>query len=385
MQTKDALPRSLAQLLNQLDAQGVHDYRRYQAVHRFLDAKAREKGVPLTGIFELTPLCNLDCKMCYVHLGQAAILPTERWIDIIHQAVNAGMLYARLTGGECLTYPGFREIYLYLRKLGVETGILTNGVLLNEETTAFLAENKPSMVQITLYGASEDGYERVTGHRCFHTVMENIRRLRQANIPVQVVTTPSEFMTDGEQIVTLLHEMHMPMTINAGLVKPRAETGRELHNANLDAYIAMNRRRMQLTGQQCGLAPDPADLPDAGGRGEKRVGVKCGAGRSTFSIDWRGCMKPCNNFPCEGVNVFETGFAEAWRCTHTTATQFPQPAECSGCRYEGVCKHCVAEHAAGAPPGHASPSICAWGKRMVAEGLLKFAASDGEIDPKEGF
>ena len=35
---------------------------------RYLEGKAREKGVPLSGQFELTPLCNFSCKMCYVHL-----------------------------------------------------------------------------------------------------------------------------------------------------------------------------------------------------------------------------------------------------------------------------------------------------------------------------
>ena len=61
-------PQSLRELLAQLDAEGITDYRRYQAVRRFLDFKARDRGVPISGTFELTPLCNLDCKMCYVHL-----------------------------------------------------------------------------------------------------------------------------------------------------------------------------------------------------------------------------------------------------------------------------------------------------------------------------
>lgn len=211
MEHKETLPRSLNQLLMQLDKQGIRDYRRYQAVHRYLDRKAREKGVPLTGIFELTPLCNLDCKMCYVHLdreqmGAAKLLAPQQWQQIMEQAVKAGMLYARLTGGECLTYPGFRELYLYLRQQGVETGILTNGVLLDKEMVAFLTENKPAMVQITLYGASEEGYERVTGHRCFQAVLNHILALREVGIPLSVVTTPNAYMTDGVEIVRLLHE-----------------------------------------------------------------------------------------------------------------------------------------------------------------------------------
>ena len=101
-------PESLRELLAQLDDQGITDYRRYDAVRRFLSFKAREKNVPISGSFELTPLCNLDCKMCYVHLNKdqmcgASLLGVDVWKDVMRHAIDAGMMYARLTGGECLT------------------------------------------------------------------------------------------------------------------------------------------------------------------------------------------------------------------------------------------------------------------------------------------
>ena len=34
---------------------------------------ARGHDTPISGDFELTPLCNLDCKMCYVHLADPAV------------------------------------------------------------------------------------------------------------------------------------------------------------------------------------------------------------------------------------------------------------------------------------------------------------------------
>ena len=372
----DLEPRSLMHLISWLDANGITDYRRYKMVKGFLDNKARMKGIPLSGCFELTPLCNLDCRMCYVHLnkdqlGGAQLLTTEQWKSIIDDAVKAGMMFARLTGGECLTYPGFREVYLHLRSLGVETGILSNGILMNDEMVAFLKDHKPCMAQITLYGASDDGYERVTGRRVFHTVMGNIRKLMDAGIPLSVVVTPNEFMTDGEDVVRLIHGLGVPTAINSGLMKPREETGRVLHDAAVDTYVSMMKLHRVLSGQEIDNAIDPEELPDRGGSGEAAVGVRCGAGRSCFSVDWRGNMKPCNNFPCQGVSVFDSGFADAWRRTHHTAAHFPRPIECEGCKYQSVCKHCVAEHASGAPCGHASPAICAWGQRMVAEGIAK--------------
>ena len=375
--TQPQLPTTLRALLAELDAQGITDYRRYERVRTYLNFKAREKNSPISGSFELTPLCNLDCKMCYVHLNKAQmngapLLTVEQWKNIMGQAVDGGMMYARLTGGECLTYPGFRELYLYLHSRGVEVAVLSNGILMDEDMLHFLQAHPPAAVQITLYGASEDAYERVTGHRVFHRVLENIRRLEAAKIPLSIAVTPNEFMQDGEDIIRLLHAEGLTFAINAGLMAPREETGRQLADAGLDAYIAMLKLRLQLRGRPTEPDCDPESLPDPGSEhSTATVGVRCGAGRSGFSIDWRGQMRPCNTFPCEPVDTLALGFAEAWARTNHTALNYPLPTQCQGCAYKATCKHCVAEHAAGAPAGQANPSICAWGKRMIAEGLQK--------------
>lgn len=371
-------PERLSQLLAQLDAQGVTDSRRYEAVRQFLNFKARDKGIPISGTFELTPLCNLDCKMCYVHLNKAQmqgaqLLPAEQWKHIMQQAIEAGMMYARLTGGECLTYPGFRELYLFLRERGVETTILSNGLLLDEDMVGFLTEHPPAAMQISVYGADEDAYERVTGKRAFSQTLENLRRAKAAGIPLTIALTLSEYMTDGEQILQLLCKEGLPFNINASILPPRPETGRAMADASLDAYVSLLKFRSRMNGKELFAGSDPESLPDPGGkRGNPAFGVTCGAGRSGFAIDWQGGMRPCNLFPCEPEDVLALGFHEAWKRTNRTALSFPLPVECEACAYKGVCRHCVAEHAAGAPAGHASPAVCACGKRMIVEGLLKF-------------
>lgn len=169
----------------------------------YLDAKAREKGIPLEGQFELTPLCNFDCKMCYVHLTKEQmkarpLLTVEQWKAIARQAWEAGMLEESLTGGESLSYAGFKEFYLYLHSLGCEVIVLTNGSLLNSEWIRFFLDHPPKKIAITLYGSNEDVYERVTGVRAFQTVMHNIRMIQDANLPLQLTITPSRYL--GEDV-----------------------------------------------------------------------------------------------------------------------------------------------------------------------------------------
>ena len=350
-------PNTLRELLAELNAQGITDHRRYEQVRRFLNFKAREKGVPISGCFELTPLCNLDCKMCYVHLNReqmkgAQLLSVEQWKSIMQQAVDAGMMYARLTGGECLTYPGFKELYLFLRERGVEVTILSNGLLMNEEMTGFLRENPPAKVQVTLYGASGDAYERVTGRRAFETVAANLHRLKAADIPLAVTVTPNAFMADGEQILRWLHENSFPYQINSGLMSPRKETGRGKVDAALDTYVTLMKLQGEQRGWEITPEPEPAGLPEPGGTAHSvSKGVRCGAGRSDFSVDWRGGMRPCNTFPCEAVSIKALGFMGAWKQVNDIANGFVLPQECEGCTYKVGCKHCVAELASGAEIG----------------------------------
>ncbi len=370
----DEMPKTLHALLAQLDAEGITDYRRYREVRRFMNFKARETNTPISGSFELTPLCNLDCKMCYVHLNKdqmngAQLLPTEAWKDIMKQAVEAGMMYARVTGGECLTYLGFKELYCYLRDMGVEVTILSNGILMDSGMVEFLKENRPAGVQITLYGASEDAYERVTGHREFERVIANIRRLRSVGIPVTVAVTPNAYMTDSLEVVQLLHDEGICFNINPGLMEPREETGRNRADADLDTYVDMMKLRRKLSGKVVEPVCDPEDLPDPITEGTPVRGVRCGAGRNAFAIDWRGQMCPCNTFPCEAVDVLKLSFDTAWKQINQIALNFLRPAECEDCHYNPICKHCIAEHAVGNEIGHANPAVCRWGRRMVYEGL----------------
>ena len=63
-------------------------------------AMATEKGVPLYGVLELLPLCNLNCDMCYVHLTHkqleeagGRIHTGKEWLEIGKQMVENGTLF----------------------------------------------------------------------------------------------------------------------------------------------------------------------------------------------------------------------------------------------------------------------------------------------------
>ena len=195
----DEAPEDGLEFIQWLHEKGESETPSYPKFYRFLSFRAREKGVPVHGQFELTPLCNFSCKMCYVHLDPnqmngRELLSVDTWKNLMHQAWEGGILRATLTGGECLTYPGFDELFLYLHSLGCEVSVLTNGFLLDEKRIAFFKEHKPTSIQITLYGWNDDVYERVTGQRAFEVVANNIRKAVEADLPIRVSVTPSTYL-----------------------------------------------------------------------------------------------------------------------------------------------------------------------------------------------
>lgn len=377
MTQKDQLSEygTLEVLLNDLESRNDPAIDVPGTMHQYLERKARAKGVPLHGSFELTPQCNLDCRMCYVHLNQnqmagKQLLTVEQWKSLMAQAIEMGMLNATFTGGECLTYPGFDDLYLYLWERGVRTTILTNGVLLTQERLRFFCQHPPKGMQITLYGSSEEEYEAVTRRRCFETVMAHIRAAAETNIPLSIAVTPNRFLLDGgEKLVRLANELGLWYTINTNLFHPRAETGRRNDAIDLsdEEYIRLHLLRRQLKG--ISVEPNPCQLPEPAQSGSRQKGLLCSAGTSAFHIRWDGKMQPCGSFEGVEAEPLTEGFQTAWAKIRAACAEFPLPEECAECPYRVLCPACVMAHRQGAEPGHASPDICARAKKLVASGL----------------
>ena len=346
-------------------------------MERFIDIKARKLGIPIHGTFELTPLCNLDCRMCYVHLNKdqlkdKKLLTAQQWKGLIDQAVDAGMLDATLTGGECLTYPGFDEIYLHLQSKGIRTTIMTNGLLLTQERMVFFKKYPPRFIQVSLYGGSEDEYEAVTGYRCFERVLDNIRRLAQTKITSALAITPNCFMPNGgETVVRLAHSLGMSYSINTSLFRPREDTGRQNDaiDMDVDKYIRLQVLRRELNGTKV-LPIRECELPVPGKAGKPMKGLLCAAGNSSFDICWDGTMRPCSSFEDIAAYPLQDGFAAAWKKVRAESLEYPLPAECPECPYRELCPSCVLIHRQDTPAGHASPKVCDRAKKLVSSGLV---------------
>lgn len=381
----------LLELLEQWEKQGASDADKTLWIKQYLDAKARKQGIPIHGTFELTPLCNLNCKMCYVHLTSKQLVETGKqlltgtqWKQIMKQAVDAGMTSATLTGGEALTYPAFNDLYLFLQDHGVSITIKSNGILLTKERVDFFRKNPTAGIQITLYGSDDDSYEQVTGVRCFETVMSGILRVKEAGIPLMLCITPTKpALKNMESLMTLAHSLDVPIGISSGLLPARQETGRDIDplELSLDEYVEIYKLNARASNQT--LVPVcEKSIPWPKDESLPVQGLPCGGGRSSFSIHWNGTMHPCLSMKSISADVLSIPFEEAWHIVHEAVASYPFPGKCMNCEYRGVCTPCVVLHETDAPPGQNNPALCARAKRLIAEGLTTFKPRQPESKEK---
>lgn len=366
----------------------------FSRFERYLEDKARERGTPIRGQFELTPLCNFDCKMCYAHLAADQleghqVMQVSEWKDLMKQAYEMGMYKVTLTGGECLSYPGFKDLYLYLNELGCNVTVLTNGYLLDDEWIEFFTRYKPELIRVTLYGSSEEDYERVTGHRGFARVCRNIDRIKEADIPLTISVTPNRYL--GEAVLDTIRvakSMNKRVLVSAGLFDPKEETGRSGQKDDLDTdeYLEIYRLLETIEGREI-VEVDEKDLPPLGGKcaecpgksaekGSLEKGLLCGGGRSSFVIDWKGTMLACNRFRVVEGHPREEGFAKAWEKVNHVCANWPRVPECEECAYRWTCTLCAANMLGYAEPGKQPVKMCERVRYLVKNGVWHIPECD---------
>lgn len=378
-QTKDT-PQNLIELLRYLRLENIPEEMHKTYIDNYFEERARKKGIPLKGQFELTPFCNLDCKMCYVHLNKEQmenkqLLDPEQWEMLMKQAIDSGMRKAVLTGGECLTYPGFEKLYLYLQSRGIEVQVYTNGILLTKKKIEFFKKNLPARIQISVYGSDESGYEKVTGHQVYRTVINNIELAEQADLPIQIAITPNIYMgKDAEKIIQYMSEKKIPYRINNTIFEPRTETGRNgagKLDIDTDEYIRLFQMQAQLSGEKL-LKVKEEKLPELPKNMGMKKGIRCAAGKSSFHINWEGIMSGCDMLNDRKEEPLRTGFQKAWDMIHKAALEYPMALQCEICEYSKGCICCPAVHQQnGEMKGKCSPVVCERTRKFAAEGLIK--------------
>ena len=149
----------------------------YSKFSDHLHEKYSHDNIPLNVGWEITHRCNLKCSHCYIDPNaNKKELNTDEVYSILDKLADAGCLWLLFTGGEPFMRKDFLEIYTYAKKKGFIITIFTNGTLIDEKAVIHLKRYRPFSIEITLYGATKQTYEKITGvPGSFNNCLKGIR------------------------------------------------------------------------------------------------------------------------------------------------------------------------------------------------------------------
>lgn len=332
-------------------------------LRRYLYQKAARNHIPVNGVFELTPRCNMNCRMCYIRMSEKEMCAQGReytadeWIQMGKICAERGMLFLLITGGEPFLRKDFRQIYTELKKLGLMISINTNGTLIDRETVEWLKQDPPTKVNITLYGGNNDTYKKLCGHSAgYDAAVSAIDLLQEAGIALEINSSFTRFnLEDMEAIYSLAKSRGIrvkPVTYMFPPVRKASQTipaeevrftpeeaGRARAKAELCGCMKEELAvRLKAFHEGNDVFMDREEACECGS-GEK---MGCMAGRSSFWITWDGRMTPCGMMNEPVTRPFEEEFDLSWKKITEQTDEILLPPECRECKKRFACMVCGA-------------------------------------------
>ena len=306
---------------------------------QILMEKCKKKEIPYHVGFELTPLCNFDCNMCYVHLSpeevnrEGKMLTTEQWIHLAEEAKEFGALTMEITGGEAATRADFPILFKHFIKMGFLIVLRTNGYLIKGKLLEIIKQYKPRLVMVTLYGASDDTYERVCGIKDgFSVVTKNVLAIKEANIPIRLSSTiTTENINDVQMMKEWAQKHNLDFSVSGHLFTPKRGSNRDIVHLQVrypdeDYMIPEDIKPLKREIADREKYMNPFWMC-------RTFGAKC-------SITWDGKMVLCNSNSSIKKDPLITGFAEAYRGLYKEYKNIQRPEKCRNCEYIDLCTIC---------------------------------------------
>jgi radical SAM protein with 4Fe4S-binding SPASM domain len=318
----------------------------YGRLVRDLHKRAAAQRQPVNGTFELTERCNLHCRMCYVRVPsheavqRGSELSASEWLALARDAVDNGMVFLLLTGGEVFLRPDFFEIYTPLTRLGLMITLFTNGTLITDALARRLAQAPPSRTEITLYGATAATYEAVTGvPGSYARCCAGIEALVRHHVHLGLKTTITrQNVGELEEMRQMAHNWGVPFTAGSLLTQRRDGNPSDIENCRLPARDCVTLEAADRASAHAWMEAalrEPSSDHDGN--------FYCHAGKAAFFVASSGEMNPCLDLTRPAARPLETGFRAAWEQVQQFVDTAPPIASvCLACEARVYCPRCPA-------------------------------------------
>ena len=322
-------------------------------IRRSLGRKCAGLGIPVNGVFELTPRCNLRCRMCYVRLDPEEMVQfgsertTEQWLELARQARDSGMVFLLLTGGEPTLRSDFCELYEALAQMGLSISINTNGTLITPQLRRLWHRLPPAQVNITLYGTERGDYDALCGNpNAFDAVVDALDWLQEEGILVHLNTTivpTNHYKWEQLEAFAKARSLDLRMTVYC-FPPTRRDKGCFQRLAPEEAGALLVKDILYREGPES-IMRKALDLDTPLPKTcEQDIGspIQCLAGRSQFWVTWQGEMTPCAMLTTPVTHPFRDRFDAAWEELKEQCRSIRLCSDCSSCPDQKSCMNCAA-------------------------------------------
>jgi MoaA/NifB/PqqE/SkfB family radical SAM enzyme len=313
---------------------------------------------------------------------------TKEWIDMAQEIKDAGSLGLLLTGGEPMLRPDFADIYREIAQMGFVLTLYTNATLVTPEIIRVLQDYPPHTIGITIYGASYETYERVTGNGvAYYKMLEGVSLLQKLPSKFTIRSTIiKDNFEDLDKVIRLTTTFGKGVEFNVSRIVTKQVRGgiSDVESCRLtpEQNVAVQEKIKNdyIIAPICKLLTEETidieerksimervngktDIDMVGMHKKKTILYGCSAGLDSFTITWDGKLIGCQLLEDCWTDPFIEGFNEAWKSL-PSKIRLPEISEqCKECKTS--CCACPATRLA------ETGSLGGWPGYICKEGKLK--------------
>lgn len=283
---------------------------------------------------ELTSVCNLRCRWCYLDNFDQRGLTTGRIETLAEELVAEGVIFLLLTGGEVFTRNNTVQILKDLDAL-FALEIKTNGTALTLKKIRELAEIRLYDIQVSVY-ETRTGYSDLTRSLYrFDRVMENVRELMKNGLPVTLSVLV------GRHNIDRIQEIHDILSATGASVfySPYINPNRRGPGPELEfrlSYREMEEKFKPFLERIKGFVPQKKYR-------DCRNSTPCFAGRDQIAIGPDGVVYPCLDLrlPLGNITGEPLSAVTARRKQVLSQFRFSEMGKCLSCHDRNYCDSCI--------------------------------------------
>jgi radical SAM protein with 4Fe4S-binding SPASM domain len=323
--------------------------------------KLKSEGAPFSFDIEITARCNNNCRHCYINLPAGDKVVKARELSpveigkIADEAVKMGAVWCLITGGEPLLRPDFEEIFMLLKRKGLLVSVFTNATLINEKHIALFKKYPPHDIEVTVYGASREAYERITRlPGSFEMFIRGLDMLLSAGVKVRLKAMALRGNIEEMDLISdfcrertkdyFRFDPVLHLRYDRNQLRNDEIRSERLSPEEIIMLEKADRERFAFLKNSC----DELIIPEFTHYGCDHL-FHCGAGNGSFTISYDGKFRLCSSLWAPGTtyDLRQGTLKDAWenlipRVRDMRSDKPEFLATCRKCELVNLCLWCAA-------------------------------------------